>query len=90
MKSVSDHAHSPSFITFAGPTVIHGNSTTIALPCEAGRRCPASCSGGLLTIGDTSVRLTCEHARNLADRARDAVDATVLGSLPVPTGRTIQ
>lgn len=90
MKSISDHAHSPSVVPFAGLTVIHGNSTTITLSCKAGKRCPAVCSGGILTVGDISVRLTCEHARNLADRARDAVDAAVISSLPVPTGRTIQ
>lgn len=75
-------------IRHGGPTILHGSSTTIALPCEAGRRCPAICSGGLLTIGDTSVRLSCEHARNLVERAREAIDATVLGSLPIPSGQT--
>lgn len=90
MKRISDHAHSESVVSFAGPTVICGNATTIALLCEEGRRCPAICSGGLLTIGDISVRLSCEHSRNLAARAREAIDAAVLGSLPVPIGRTIQ
>lgn len=63
-------------------TSIHGNSISLHTWCPADGRCLALCQGGLLVLGDVSVPLSCEHAKNLADRAREAIDATVLGSLP--------
>lgn len=71
-------------------TSIYGNSISLHIRCPAHSRCPALCQGGLLILGDVSVPLSCEHANNLADRAREAIDATVLGSLPPACGRRLQ
>lgn len=71
-------------------TSIHGNSISLHIWCPTQASCPALCQGGLLVLGDVSVPLSCEHAKNLADRAREAIDATVLGSLPPACGCRLQ
>ena len=76
-------------IRLSYPAVLRGHAVVIHVPCESSTHCTAICPGGRLVMGDVTVGLRCEHARNLMDRAREAVDAAVLGSLPVPSGRTI-
>jgi len=71
-------------------TSIHGNSVSLHIWCPTDQRCPPMCQGGLLVLGDISVPLSCEHATNLAERAREAIDAVVIGSLPPTCGCRFQ
>lgn len=45
------------------------------------------CCGGYLTVGSTRLWLDPDHASNLADRVRSAIDQTVLSNLPSSTKR---
>ncbi|GAA0761078.1 hypothetical protein FHS52_001203 [Erythromicrobium ramosum] len=78
---------------FSVPThsiVLIGNVASLTVICDRQIACPADCRGGILRIGDVSVALSCTHAQNLAERIREAIDATVLGTLPLPVKPTIQ
>lgn len=78
---------------FSVPThsfVLNGNVASLTVICHRQIACPTDCRGGILRIGDVSVELSCTHAHNLADRVREAVDATILGTLPLPVKPTIQ
>lgn len=72
------------------PTIVHGHSLSLHIWCPTDDLCPPLCQGGKLILNDISVSLSCEHARNLADRAREAIDATVLGCLPPACGCRLQ
>lgn len=71
-------------------TLINGHLVTLEVHCAGALICPTLCLGGNLTIGDVTVRLSCAHADNLIDRVREAIDATVLGTLPLPRPSSTQ
>lgn len=80
----------PLFVVPAHPLVIRGNATALIVACGRTEPCSAVCCGGTLKIGDISVHLECHHAHNLVDRVREAIDATVLGTLPLASQRLVQ
>lgn len=70
--------------------VLIGNVASLTVICARQIACPAGCRGAILRIGDVSVALSCTHAQNLAERIREAIDAAILGTLPLPIKPTIQ
>lgn len=80
----------PLFILPAHPLVIRGHATSLIIACGRIGPCSPVCCGGTLNIGDVSMHLACEHAHNLADRVQEAIDAAVLGTLPLPRPRLVQ
>ncbi len=83
-------ARLPLFSVPSHSTVLIGNVASLTVICQRQIACPVRCSGGILRIGDVSVELSCTHACNLADRVREAIDATILGTLPFAVEPTFQ
>lgn len=70
--------------------VLIGNVAPLTVICDRQIACLAECRGGILWISDVSFALGCTNTQNFAERIREAIDATVLGILPLPVEPTIQ
>lgn len=90
MSEIAHARQIPEILAQHGPTIIRGHSVSLHIWCQEHDLCSPHCQGGTLVLDDISVTLSCEHARNLADRAREAIDATVLGCLPPTCGCRLQ
>lgn len=90
MSQIAEARAAPVILAQKAPLAIQGHSVSLHIWCPMDEPCPPHCQGGTLIFEDVSVALSCEHARNLADRAREAIDATVLGCLPPTCGCRLQ
>lgn len=80
----SEPLHRPRAIAELAPSLerIAGHAVAIELlnwPVGGPQGC---CCGGYLTVGTTRLWLNAEHASNLADRVRSAIDEAVISASP--------
>lgn len=72
------------------PQTLTGNIVSLRVGCAGAADCHALCSGAHLVMDDVTVPISCDHAANLAERVREAIDATILGSISMKAGKMVQ
>lgn len=90
MNQIAQPREISEILTQRAPSIIRGHSVSLHIWCPEDGPCSSHCQGGTLILSDISIALSCEQARNLADRSREAVDATILGCLPPTCGSRLQ